>query len=169
MTASQPAAPDRSGAHEACAQDGERTGAGSPENRDTTPYVRKSWVLVVAYYAATSLALGFVIGAVLFLFLVLNHPPDGRHARAPVLGMPMFALAAMGVISAATFLIQLVTGPYVFTKDVVCRRCHTRLRVNRIAFFTGRYSRPPRCECGGPIEPAFLWKPDVPRLDSMSG
>ena len=67
-----------------------------PENRDTTPYVRKSWVLVVAYYAATSLALGFVIGA-------------------------------------------------------------------------GRYSRSPRCECGGPIEPAFLWKPGVSELDSMVG
>lgn len=143
----------------------ERTGAGQPENRDTTPYVRKNWGIFVAYYAATSSALGFVIVAALSLFVFFDHPPDGRHPRMPVHETWLFVLAVMGVISASTFLIQLVSGPFVFTKDVVCRKCHTRLRVNRIAFFAGKYSRPPKCECGGSIEPAFLWRPDSSTLD----
>jgi len=138
-----------------------------PENRDTTKYVRKNWSIFVAYYVVTSLAVGLGIAVALFVFAVLGISKRGNHKPIPVHNSLIFSMAILGVVSVITFFLQLISGPFVFTKDVVCKKCHTRLKVNRIAFFTGRYSRPPRCECGGKIEPAFLWKPDVSRLDSI--
>ena len=58
----------------------------------------------------------------------------------PVHNSLIFSTAILGVVSVITFFIQLICGPLVFTKDVVCKKCHTRLKVNRIAFFAGRYS-----------------------------
>jgi hypothetical protein len=140
-----------------------------PQNRETTKYVRKNWVVFVAYYAATSLALGFGLSAMIFIYLVLGVGGHGQHQHKPVPihNALLFSMAILGVLSASIFLIELVSGPFVFTKDVVCRKCHTRLKVNRVPFFTGKYSRPPKCECGGKIDPAFLWKPDVSGLDSI--
>ncbi len=126
---------------------------------DTRKYVRKSWIIFTAYYVATSLAVGLGIAATMFLFLALDDSKRGKHKPIPVHHALIFSMAFLGVVSAIAFLIQLISGPFVFTKDVVCRKCHTRLKVNRIVFFTGKYMRPPRCECGGKIEPAFLWKP----------
>jgi hypothetical protein len=134
---------------------------------DTTKYVRKSWSIFTGYYLATSLAVGFGIAATLFLFSALDDSKRGRHKPLPVHAALIFATVVLGVVSATVFLIQLVSGPLVFTKDVVCRRCRSRLKVNRIAFFAGKYSRPPRCDCGGKIEPAFLWKPE-PGSDKLS-
>ena len=136
-----------------------------PENRDTTRYVRKHWSIFVVYYVATSVALGVGMAAAMALFLALDPSRHGNRKPIPVHGVLIFSIGTLGVVSAITFLIQLISGPFVFTKDVVCRKCHMRLQVERIAFFTGRYSRPPRCECGGKIEPAFLWKPDVHRCN----
>lgn len=138
-----------------------------PENHDKTQYVRKNWSIYVAYYVLTSLAVGLGIGAALFIFALFDGSNHGKQKPIPVHAPFLFLMAIAGVLSAITFFIQLVTGPFVFTKDVVCKNCHTRLKVNRIAFFAGKYSRPPRCECGGKIEPAFLWKPDVSRLGSI--
>jgi hypothetical protein len=138
-----------------------------PANHDTTEYVRKNWSIFVAYYLVTSLAVGLGIAVAMFVFAVLGISKHGNHRPLPVHDSFILAMAILGVVSGVTFFIQLISGPVVFTKDVVCRECHTRLKVNRIAFFTGKYSRPPRCECGGKIEPAFLWKPDVSRLDSL--
>ena len=143
-----------------------KTDQEQPQNRDTTKCVRKNWVVFAAYYATTSMTLGFGLSAMMFLFLVLGARGRSNHNPVPVHSALPFSMAVFGVVSAIIFLIELVSGPFVITKDVVCRKCRTRLRVNRIAFFTGRYSRPPRCECGGKIEPAFLWKADVSRLDS---
>jgi len=131
------------------------------ENRDMKLYVRKNCGTFAAYYAVTSLVAGFAIAAAVFLFIVSDQSKHGKHKSIPINGALLYFLVVLGVLAAITFLIQLITGPFVFTKDVVCRKCHRRLRVNRIAFFTGKYSRPPRCECGGKIEPAFLWKPDI--------
>jgi hypothetical protein len=123
------------------------------------------WSIFVAYYVVTSLVLGCGITAVLLVFAVFD---DAKHKPLPVHAACPFLMTIVGVLSAITFVVQLVSGPFVFTTDVVCKTCHTRLKVNRIAFFTGKYSRPPRCECGGKIEPALLWKPDVSRLGPSS-
>jgi hypothetical protein len=131
-----------------------------PENRDKTQYVRKNWSIFSVYYLVTSSAVGCFIGMTMFLFLIFDHS-NGRHQPIPVQDAVHFSLVIIGFVSVLAFLIQSLTGAFVFTKDVVCRKCHTRLKVNRIAFFTGRYSRPPRCECGGKIDPAFLWKPQT--------
>jgi hypothetical protein len=138
-----------------------------PGNHDTTKYARKNWSIFAAYYAVSSLAVGLGIAVAMFVFAVLGVSKHGNHKPMPVHDSLIFSTSILGVVSAITFIIQLTGGPFVFTKDVVCKQCHTRLRVNRVAFFTGRYSRPPRCECGGKIEPAFLWEPDVSRLDSI--
>jgi hypothetical protein len=138
----------------------EQKSENQPANRDTTQYVRKNWSIFLAYYVVASLAVGLGIAMAMFLFAVLGISKRGNRKPLPIHNSLMFSMALLGTLSAILFLVQLITGPFVFTKDVVCRKCHTRLKVNRIAFFTGKYSRPPRCECGGKIEPAFLWKPD---------
>jgi hypothetical protein len=138
-------------------------GEAQPANRDTTRYVRKHWSIFLAYYVVTSVAVGVGLGAAMLVFAALNVSTRGSHKPIPVHGALIFSLAILGVVSAITFLVQLVSGPFVFTRDVVCQKCHTRLRVKRVAFFTGRYSRPPRCDCGGKIEPAFLWKREAAR------
>jgi hypothetical protein len=134
-----------------------------PENRDPTEYVRKNWSVFLAYDLVTSVALGFLIPAAFSLFSVFDHSKRPVRKPVPVHDALLYTLAIMGVLSVFLFLIQVITGPFVFTKDVVCKKCHTRLRVNRIAFFAGKYSRPPKCDCGGKIEPAFLWKPRPPQ------
>ncbi len=139
----------------------EQKSAKPPENHDATKYVLKNWSLFVAYYVVMSLAVGLTIAVAMFAFAVLGVSKRGNHKPMPVHNAWIFSMAILGVVSAIVFLVQLISGPFVFTKTVVCRNCHTCLTVNRIAFFAGRYSRPPKCECGGSIEPAFLWKPDV--------
>lgn len=131
-----------------------------PKNLDTTKYARKNWIIFATYYVAASLAVGLGLAAAMFLSLALGGSTHGKRTPIPVPDALSFSMAFLGAVSVIMFLIQLITGPFVFTKDVVCRKCHTRLKVKRIAFFTGRYSRPPRCECGGKIEPTFLWKPE---------
>jgi hypothetical protein len=138
-----------------------------PENHDATKFVRKNWSIFVAYYVVTSFAVGLGITMAMFLFAAFDHSKHPKHKPLPVHAPLLFLMAILGVLSAMVFFIQLISGPFVFTKDVVCKKCHTRLKVKRIAFFTGKYSRPPRCECGGKIEPAFLWKPDVSGLDTF--
>ena len=132
---------------------------GTPDGRDPTPYVRKGWNVFVAYDLATSLVVSLVISAALFLAFVFDK--DSAHKAVSIHGAMQYTLFVMGVLAAFMFLIQLVGGPFVFTKDVVCRKCHRRFRAKKISFFTGKYSRPPRCVCGGKIDPAFLWEPDV--------
>ncbi len=137
-----------------------------PESRDTRRYVRRHWSIFLGYYFVTSFAVGFGIAATMFLFLALGLSKHGTHKPVPVHAAVIFSSAVLGTVFVVTFLIQLMSGPFVFTTDVVCRKCHTRLRVGRVAFFTGRYARPPRCGCGGKIEPAFLWMPQVSTLGS---
>jgi hypothetical protein len=133
-----------------------------------TQYVRKNWSIYLAYYVVTSLTVGLGLTAMLLVFAVFDDSKHGDHEPLPAHAPFLFLMTILGALSAITFVVQLVSGPFVFTKDVVCKKCHTRLKVNRIAFFSGKYSHPPRCECGGKIEPAFLWRPDVSRLDSIA-
>jgi hypothetical protein len=137
-----------------------------PVSRDTTKYVRRNWSVFVAYYLGTSIAVGFGVAAAMLIFAVPDFSKHGNQKPMPVHGSLIFSMAVLGVVATIGFVIQLVAGPFVFTKDVVCKKCRARQQVNRIAFFTGKYSRPPRCQCGGKIEPAFLWKPDTAGLDS---
>lgn len=134
---------------------------------DPTKYVRRNWSIFVAYYLGTSLALGIGLMAGM-LGIELSKASKGARRNPLPAHNPMELLAVVaGFLSAVIFLIQLATGPFVFTTDVVCRKCHGRLRVRRIPFLAGKYSRPPRCHCGGKIEPAFLWKPE-PAQDRFS-
>ena len=139
-----------------------------PKILETTKYVRKDWVIFAAYYAASSSAVGLGVAATMFLFAALGVSKHGNHKPMPIHAAWVFSVAIFAVVSAIAFLIQLIGGPFVFTKDVVCRKCRARLKVNRIAFFTGKYSRPPRCNCGGKIEPAFLWKPQDGAAETQS-
>jgi len=135
------------------------TKAGPPPDRDPTKYVRKHWLIFAAYYAATSSAVGLGIVVMLVLSSALHNSKHGKLKPIHIHSALMFSLAVLGMVSVVIFLIQLISGPFVITKDVVCKKCHTRWRVDRIPFFRGKYSRPPKCECGGHVEPAFLWTP----------
>ena len=138
----------------------EKTNEKQLVNRDTAKYVRKNWLVIAAYYVAASFAVALGIAVAMFVFVVLGLSKRGRPNPMPVKDALIISTVLLAVVSAIALIIQLIGGPFVFTKDVVCRKCHTRLKVNRIAFFSGKYTRPPRCECGGKIEPAFLWKPE---------
>ena len=92
--------------------------------------VRRHWSFVLAYCGVTSLAVGFVLPAVLFSCLVLSgrfrfESGDG--------GIIVILLVLMGVISFAAF----IGGPMTFTRDVVCRTCHRRRKLERIPFLAG--------------------------------
>jgi hypothetical protein len=141
--------------------------AEQPKNHDTIKYVRKSWRVYAVYYVCTSLVVGLGLTAVMFGFAVFGGSGHGKHKPLPDHAPILFLTTVVAVLSTIVFLIELATGPFVFTKDVVCKECHTRLKVKRIAFFAGKYSRPPKCECGGKIEPAFLWAPEVSERDSI--
>jgi hypothetical protein len=135
------------------------SGPGCPP--DPTQYVRKNWGVFALYYLGTSLALGICLTAIMFGVEVSKASEDATRKPLPAHNPVGFLITMAGVVSVPIILVQLVTGPFVFTRDVVCRTCRRRLKVKRIAFFAGRYSRPPRCECGGKIEPAFLWRPEI--------
>jgi hypothetical protein len=122
---------------------------------DPTRYVRKSWSVHLGYYLLTSLASGVAITAALLLIALFEHERNEFFA-----GYARFLMASAGVLAVIPFFIQLVSGPFVLTRDVVCRTCRSRSQVNRIAFFKGKHVPPVRCACGGKIEPAFLWTPD---------
>ena len=139
-----------------------------PKNPVTTKYIRKNWIIFASYHIAASFAVGLSIAVAMFVFAVLGASKRGKHEPMPIHDALIFSMAFLIFVSAITLLIQLISGPLVFTKDVVCRKCHARMKVNRIEFFRGRYSRPARCECGGKIEPAFLWKPEPGAVETKS-
>jgi hypothetical protein len=126
--------------------------------RDSARYVRKGWSVYLAYYLVISAAIGIAITAALLLIAFLDDSTSGRNDFFS--GYARFLIASAGVLAAIPFLIQLVSGPFVLTRIVVCRRCCMRSKVKRIAFFKSKHAPPVRCECGGRIEPAFLWKLD---------
>lgn len=146
----------------------EQAGQEQAEGPDGGKYVRKGLIVFSAYYGLASLAVGAGIAGAMFTLALFGVLGRDNQRPMPAHDLLWFALVLLSVVSAISLIIQLASGPLVFTKDVVCKRCHTRLRVNRIAFFSGKYTRPPRCGCGGRIEPAFLWKPAVARSPQNS-
>lgn len=124
---------------------------------DATTYVRKPWIVIAAYKAAASFAVGVGMGLAMVAVAAVSLQ-DGQHK--PLHAGPAFGLfvAMLVLVSVTSLVIQLISGPFVFTRDVICKRCHRRFQARRIPFFCGRYSRPPKCECGGKFEPAVLWK-----------
>jgi hypothetical protein len=114
--------------------------------------VRRHWSFVVAYIIVASLAVGVLLAIMMFLFSFIDskHRPMSIH----------FAFIFMWVVSAAVFIIQLISGPLVFTRAVVCQTCHRQQRLDRIPFWAGKYYRTPKCDCGGDFEPALFWKPE---------
>ena len=117
---------------------------------ESPQFVRKHWSFVVAYIVIASFAVGLMVAIMMFLFSHL----DSKHRPMTI----HFGLIFTGVVSAVVFVIQLISGPLVFTKDVVCRTCHRQQRLDHIPFLAGKYYRQPRCECGGDFEPALFWK-----------
>jgi hypothetical protein len=101
-----------------------------------------------------SLVVGFFLTVMIFLCSFFR----GTHSSMSIHAASLISLFIMGVISGAVFIIQLISGPLVFTKDVVCQVCHRQQKLGRIPFFQGKYYRQPKCECGGDLEPAFFWE-----------
>lgn len=117
---------------------------------ESPQFIRKHWAFVVAYIFIASLCIGFIFAVmmVLYSFLCATRSPITINA----------ALVIMGVVSVAVSVMQLIFGPLIFTKDVVCRTCHRQQRLNHIPFLTGQRFRQPGCDCGGDLEPALFWK-----------
>lgn len=120
--------------------------------------VRRHWSFVVAYVVVTSLAVGFVLPGMMFLFLLVDRM--GEHKPVYVsFHILLILLIIGGTISAVVLLIQSLTGLLVVSKDMVCQTCHKRQRMSRIPAFAARgYRIPSCCECGGDLEPAIFWK-----------
>jgi len=118
--------------------------------------VRRHWSFVLAYTIAAALAVGFGLSFGLLVYLVMRGvgEPFTFHD-----GLVVYLVIAI-VISLAVFVIQVLTGPLVFTRNVVCKTCCRPRRLNRTPFFVGdRYYRMPKCdECGGELEAAIFWK-----------
>ena len=119
--------------------------------------VRKHWTFVIGYCVATSLAMGVAVPGAFVLLGVfrgrIKFDSGGRVFHAP--------LVFIGMVSAVLFAIQLLSGPFVLSRNAVCRTCHRRQRLRRNPFFLGRYYRLPACDdCGGELEPALFWKPE---------
>jgi hypothetical protein len=131
-----------------------------PGNRDATLYVRKGWAAYGGYYVVSSIAVGIGVTAAMLLFAVFDHSKRSKSRPLPAHAPLLFLSTVAGALSAVVFLVQLASGPFVFTKDVVCRKCRIRQQAKRVAFFSGPYSRTPKCACGGKLEPAILWKPE---------
>ncbi|HTR41007.1 MAG TPA: hypothetical protein VMH87_05280 [Pseudomonadales bacterium] len=116
-------------------------------------YVRKNWIGIGAYYAFTSAAVGSIIAALLFLRFVSGSHSAHRHINA------VDAMVVLTVIlSVVMLIIQLITGPFIFTKGVICRACGEPRTLARIPFFAYKGYRQPKCVCGGNLEPVFFWK-----------
>jgi hypothetical protein len=114
-------------------------------------YVRKHWIIIILYCVLASAAIGFSFAVVPFVLLTFYY-------RFPVLETSHIALWIGGVISAGMFIIQFVGEPFVLTRDIICRKCHKRIRLDREPLMRDKHYRVPNCECGGDFEPAYFWR-----------
>lgn len=142
------------------------TSVGESKDRDGVKYVRKHWMIFAAYYFGASLIVGLGIAAMMFVFAVLGLSKRADHKPMPVDKAFFLAMGFLIAVTVIIFFIQLISGPLVFTRDVVCRKCRMRQRMKGVPFFGGKRSRANRCECGGKVAPACLWKADVSNPDS---
>ena len=114
-------------------------------------FVRKHWSIIILYCVLTSAAIGLSFAVVPFVMLFCYY-------RFPFVEAFHIALGIFGVISSPMFVIQFIGEPFVLTRDVVCRRCHKRITLEREPLMGGKFYRLPDCECGGDFEPAYFWK-----------
>ncbi len=120
---------------------------------ESPQFIRKHWSFVIGYILVASVAVGFGLAGIIFLYSIIrgtSHTPNNALLH--------IWLIIAGGASAVVFVIQLFAGPLVFTKDVVCQVCHRQQKLARIPFFQGKYYTQPKCECGGDLEPALFWK-----------
>ena len=113
--------------------------------------VRKHWSIVILYCIATSAVIGsgFAVVPFISLFFYYRFPfPEVFH----------FVLLTFGPIFLGMFAIQITGAPFVLTRDVVCRTCHKRIKLDREPLMGGKHYSVPKCECGGDFEPAYFWK-----------
>jgi len=113
--------------------------------------VRKHWSIVILYCIATSAIIGSGFAVVPFVSLFFYY-------RFPFLEAGQIALWIFGAISSGMFAIQIIGAPFVLTRDVVCRTCHKRIKLDREPLMGGKYYSVPKCECEGDFEPAYFWK-----------
>jgi hypothetical protein len=117
--------------------------------KDKPQLVRKKRSFVVAYCIITSLFLGFILPTQAILLACAGSSISFGFT------LP-FVWAFTGVMSVVIFIMQLVFGPIVITRKVVCKRCHTSRTLARIPFLVGG-RRMPLCDCGGEFETALFW------------
>lgn len=122
--------------------------------RQSPQLVRRHWSFVFTYIVIASVVVGFGLAAMMFLYLSIR----GKNSLSSNPALFHIWLIIASVFSAVVFVVQLITGPSVFTKDMVCRTCHRQQNIGRIPFFAGKGYRQPQCECGGDLEPALFWK-----------
>jgi hypothetical protein len=115
---------------------------------------RRHWSFVIAYCMATSLAIGVIVPGAFSLISVLRGKLRFDSGGRVLHGL----LIIMAIVSAVFFIIQLFGGPFVLSRDVVCRTCHRRQKLNRNPLFAGKGYRVPACDCCGDLEPAIFWR-----------
>jgi len=118
--------------------------------------VRRHWSFVLAYTILAALAVGCGLPFGLLVYPVKHGSgaPITFHDRLVVF-LPM-----AGVISLTVFVIQVFSGPLVFTRNVICKTCCRPRKLRRAPFFVGSRSyRMPKCDdCGGELEAAVFWR-----------
>jgi hypothetical protein len=116
--------------------------------------VRRHWSFVLAYTVAAALAVGFGLSLGFLVYWGSQQDtPVPLHERLVIF------LILSGVISATVFVIQVLTGPLIFTRNVVCKTCCRPRKLYRVPFLGGRGYRVPKCDdCGGELEAAIFWK-----------
>lgn len=90
--------------------------------------------------------------AMMFFSFVQRNKWANTQAAWPI------ALIIFGAISSVPFFIQLFTGPFVLTKEMVCRKCRRQTQLDRNPFLAGKGYQLPECECGGELETAFVYR-----------
>ena len=131
------------------------------EMESRTRLVRRHWSFVLAYSVVAALVVGFGL-MLIVMFLPASRDPRVRitiHMRL------VFYLISASVVSFAIFVIQVLTGPLVFTCNVVCKTCCRPRKLYRSPFFAIR-GRLPKCEdCGGELEAGIFWKEERVEID----
>jgi hypothetical protein len=124
--------------------------------RQTPRLVRRHWSFALGYTIGAALLVGFGLMLAFMVFYGIRNP----RTDVPFRDRLVFYLISAGVVSLVVFVIQVLRGPLVFTRNVVCRTCCRPRKLRRAPFFVGdRGYRKPKCDdCGGELEAAIFWR-----------